>query len=381
MKSRRFWRFLTKKYEPWMRFWILRKTLNYTKKEKFFRIIYIATRISLLWYFSVKIRNKFTRKIKIGFGPIVRDRYDLSVQKWRVDPIVDQINKTSSKYSADIFFEPQELAKFDISIIVKEFNSEYYPIIEQQKKQGKMFIFDIVDNPACTEESSLKYHENPDFIRLMDGIIASSPLHVKDMEPFDKSVVLIEHPIINKAHCRYKRRKHLTVIWQGYIGNSGCMKKLRPILKRIQEETQRDIKFVYSTNCESRTEGIIRYVKWKFHHWQKMLAQADIGVVIKPQQDKWQQRKCSNKVVTYMVAGLPVVCTPTESDKLVIQHGKTGYFAYTDQEWYRYLKELIENPELRSVVGKAARTYVMDNFNVKKITDKYITFIEQLRAQ
>jgi len=76
-----------------------------------------------------------------------------------------------------------------------------------------------------------------------------------------------------------------------------------------------------------------------------------------------------------------VVCAPCAADTEVIRHGETGYFAHSDEEWYRCLRELIVNPNLRERVGTAARKYVCDHLNVRRITQKYIDFFEIACAQ
>lgn len=62
----------------------------------------------------------------------------------------------------------------------------------------------------------------------------------------------------------------------------------------------------------------------------------------------------------------------------MIEHGKTGYFAYTEKDWYTYLKGLIMNPELRREIGQAGQKYALENFNVEKITQKYIDFLNKI---
>jgi glycosyltransferase involved in cell wall biosynthesis len=63
----------------------------------------------------------------------------------------------------------------------------------------------------------------------------------------------------------------------------------------------------------------------------------------------------------------------------VIAHGKTGYFAYTDEEWYQYLKQLVEHPELCQQIGRAGREFALANFRIAKITQKYVDLFDQFR--
>ncbi|MFX0199269.1 MAG: glycosyltransferase [Candidatus Hodarchaeota archaeon] len=365
-------------YKPWTPLWVLQEALLCLKEQRLPKRCLVRKKVFPGWYYSLKIKNALTKKIKVGFGPVVEGEYNIGVRKSRIDPIVNCINTLSDKYSAGIFFDPGEMAQFDVIVIVKEFNKGLYPLINDLKSKQKVFVFDIVDNPFCTDPKSESYHDNPDFLRLMDGIIASNPLQSEDVKELNPHVVLIEHPIINHEYSQYPQKTSVDIIWQGYFCNAEWMFRLHDVLKKIREESHIEVNIIYHSNHPSQEEGMIKYVKWNIRDWQHWLARSDIGIVIKPSEDDIQRRKPSNKVISYMAAGLPVVCTPTEADKLVIEHGETGYFAYTDEEWYTYLKELVEHPELRKTMGTAARKFVLENFSTGKIMKKYIDLFDRL---
>ncbi len=366
-------------YRPWTPLWIVQETLLCLKEKRLPKSCLVQKKIFPWWYYRLRSTIRTTQKIKIGFGPIVEPEYTIGVRKSRIDPIVDAINQQSTNYAAGIFLHPQEMRQFDVVVIVKEFNPAYYPIIREMHKNGAKFLFDIVDNPFCTDPESLSYHDQPEFLQLVDGLIASSPVQIEDVKEFNKHVVLIEHPVINFATSGYPQKNTVDIIWQGYFANAPWMFRLHELLKKVREDSGQNVRMIYHANCRNREEGMIRYVKWYIRDWQQQLAQADIGIVIKPQEDDIQRRKPSNKIISYMAAGLPVVCTPTESDKLVIEHGKTGFFAYNDDDWYKYLKQLVENPQLRESIGRAGHNYVLTHFSIEQITQKYLKFIEQLK--
>ncbi len=365
-------------YAPWTPRWIGKEVVLCLAERRLPKRLLIRKKVHPGWYYRLKIHNALTRKRKVGFGPIVEGEYNIGVRGSRIDPIVKCINKTSARYAADVFFEFEEIRRFDVIVIVKEFHPGLYPLIHTLKAQHKVFVFDIVDNPFCTDPRSVSYHDHPEFLRLMDGVISSSPVQTEDVRPFNPHVVLIEHPIINFFTSSYSPKPTVDLLWQGYMANVECMFRLHSILERIQRETPVKLRMIYHSNAPSRDDGMIRFVKWNIREWQQMLAQADIGVVIKPPDDEVQRRKPSNKVLSYMAAGLPVVCTPTEADKRIMEHGKTGFFAYTDEEWYAALKPLIERPELRREMGGRGRQSVWEQFTIEHITAKYLTFFNDL---
>jgi glycosyltransferase involved in cell wall biosynthesis len=116
------------------------------------------------------------------------------------------------------------------------------------------------------------------------------------------------------------------------------------------------------------------------HNWERQLISSDIAVENKSLDEPSLQRRPSTKVLSYMAAAVPVVCTPSTADRSVIDHGRTGYLAYTPDDWYMYLKMLINDRGLRKQVGMAAREYALSNFTVNKITDKYTSFFDEVAA-
>lgn len=332
------------------------------------------------WFLQLKLKNLASGRIRVGFGPIVTGERTLSNRKWHIDPIVNYINKHSEGYVCDIFFYGDDLSRFDIIVSVKNFDNINPELINRLKKNNKIFIYDICDNPLGCQKSYLK---ETWYIESLDGIIMNNPLQREDVKHLNPNFRLINLPIINKKHKRnYKKKEQVKILWEGYVENIEFTKsKLNPIIEGLAKESPNKIIMVYHSNVQSKNEGAIKYVEWKLSNWEKVLIDSDIAVAGKPSDNEIQKRKPSTKVNTYRAAGLPVVCAPSEADRLIVEHGKTGYFASTDEQWYMYLKKLIESPKLREEIGTAGRRYVLENFDVGKIAQKYIIFFDELIAK
>jgi hypothetical protein len=156
---------------------------------------------------------------------------------------------------------------------------------------------------------------------------------------------------------------------------------VEPIVSRLAKELKKKIVIIYHTRMLPKRRGVVRYKAWTVHNWERVLVNSDIAVEIKPLQDPHLQRKPSTKVLCYMAAGLPVVCTPSAADRLVIEHGLTGYFAYTDEEWYSYLRRLAEDPDLRRQMGQAGREYASRHCSIPTITEKYLDLFDSLISE
>lgn len=331
------------------------------------------------WHRELEHTLRHTARIKVGFGPIFSGENDLHVRKWRIDPIVNSINKISDRYSAGIFLTPESMARFDVIVFVREIDDLDLQKISELKAREKIFIYDIVDR-AYHAELGTRYGKTMAVVGLMDGLIASSPLHIKDFKPFGKISTLIEHPVLNtkkKEHVPGNNRE-TRIIWQGFLENQTRMRILHPIIKNLADELHTTIKMIYHTNTLPRREDFVEYRTWTVRNWEDMLIHCDIAVEIKALDDPLLQRKPSTKVLTYMAAGLPVVCTPSRADRLLLENGRTGYFAYTADDWRIFLKKLIQNPALRKTMGENAREYAVKTFTIEAITGKYIDLFNDL---
>lgn len=327
---------------------------------------------------NLKLRNAFSRKIKIGFGPIKSGERDINVRKWRIDPIVHYINENSDEYVADFFFDEDCLDRFDIIVVVKVYSDQLLSEVKRQKARKCLAVFDIVDNPLGCKRSIF---DDDEFVLALDGLILSSPDQERRLEKHALPSVLIEHPVINSSYkTSYgETDRELRILWQGFQHNAGGMRRLEQLVKEVSTSTGRRLKVVYHTNALPNDDGFVQCIPWTIENAFQVLTEADIAIAIRDENRPWQEEKPSTKTIMYMAAGLPVVCKPTTADRLVIQHGRTGYFAFSASEWRDYLSRLVVDPELRERVGRGARQHVLKNFSVPEIGEKYLRFLSELR--
>jgi hypothetical protein len=339
--------------------------------------------INPVWFLRVKYHNWMAPKncIKIGIGPIITGEGTLGYRKWHIDPIINEINRRNGTYTADFFFSSKRLSRFDIVIFTKDFPGMTPESLASLQSRGIKIFYRLGDYPLeCCKDTD----RDTWFIRAVDGVIVSNPLQLADLKNKTKKVSLIHTTAINAdrykkfRHSKYSRKK-IRIIWQGYRDNTHLTNFLDRIIAEnifeLRVTRSIELELLYHTNLPSIKRGIVRYKKWNILQWKGELYRADIAVSVKPAEDDYQMRKPATKVISYMAAGLPVVCDPSAADELVIEHGRTGYFARTDEEWKKYLNILMSDPDLRQKVGTAAREFVAKNYNVKKITDAYLQFI------
>lgn len=97
----------------------------------------------------------------------------------------------------------------------------------------------------------------------------------------------------------------------------------------------------------------VRYREWSLDNQIDYPAQADIG--IRPlTDDPWTRSKNFASVNQFMALGKPVVVTPVGMLNRTVAHGRSGFYASTEDEWVTHLSTLIEAPDRREEMGKRA---------------------------
>lgn len=125
-------------------------------------------------------------------------------------------------------------------------------------------------------------------------------------------------------------------------------------------------------------EGIqVLPYRWSAEAEVHGLAEADIGISWLPD-DTWSLGKCGLKVLQYMAAGLPVVANPVGIHREMICPGKTGFLAETPAEWASALERLASSPPLRRRMGRAAREWVEQHYDVARWAPRWAEIVARV---
>jgi SAM-dependent methyltransferase len=75
--------------------------------------------------------------------------------------------------------------------------------------------------------------------------------------------------------------------------------------------------------------------------------------------------KSSLKYFETAILGVPTVASDLESYRKSIAHGENGYLCRTEEEWFRCISCLIEDPSLREKMGSMARRDALINWTTR----------------
>ncbi len=300
-----------------------------------------------------RCRRHLSQRQRVAIGPM-RGHPEDAVFGPRVVMVADWINQRSKHFDADYFFQPQDLIErqYDAIVIVKNFDDFSYDQLEQLKRRGTALLYSVADNPDSVLRS---YIQEPEFLAYMDAIIAANPLQIQDFEAHGCAgrARLIPAPLRNTRIKRnYALSRPVRVIWQGQVANAGLTEWLHPMFEELSAVVPGGVEVIYHTDQPVPTGGCIRFIRWLPQNWETVLINSDIAIAVKPPENFFQARKPPTKVLTYMAAGLPVVCTPSESDKLVVRHGENALVAHSVEEWREALLSLIKDQQFRKRLAR-----------------------------
>lgn len=98
-----------------------------------------------------------------------------------------------------------------------------------------------------------------------------------------------------------------------------------------------------------------------------------IGIGLMPLDDsEWTRAKCAFKLLQFMALGIPAVASAVGMNREVVEHGRNGLLATTDNDWVNGLDELISQPSKRRKIGSAGRETVEESFNLPVVSNRLL---------
>lgn len=108
---------------------------------------------------------------------------------------------------------------------------------------------------------------------------------------------------------------------------------------------------------------------------RNQLAEFDIGLY-PVLNNEFNRYKCGFKALEYMAMEIPVIASPVGVLCDIIQHGKEGFLASTENEWVEAMVSLATNPELQRKMGKAGRVKVEECYDLANAADVLTSIIK-----
>ncbi len=115
--------------------------------------------------------------------------------------------------------------------------------------------------------------------------------------------------------------------------------------------------------------------KWNYDEEISDLHSFDIGLMPLTD-DLWSKGKCGFKLLQYMAAGIPVICSPVGINKEIVKPAINGFWAENENDWIDNLGKLIKDPTLRESMGKEAFNTVNESYSLSAWAPRLISILE-----
>ena len=120
--------------------------------------------------------------------------------------------------------------------------------------------------------------------------------------------------------------------------------------------------------------------RWDLEPWSSeaehaWLQSIDIGIM-PLKDDEWSRGKCAFKLLQYMSHRKPVIASAVGANRSTVQHGRNGFLATTNSEWYDAFEILINDRALRERMGRESLHIFETRFERSIIQEKIASIVK-----
>lgn len=265
---------------------------------------------------------------------------------------------------------PKAIEDLDVIVFQRHSSLEALQHIEHANQLGKTTVCEIDDDLwhiDPTNPSHKYWADKRKLARLETGIrickivTTSTPYLAKSLRNLNSRVKVLpnmlptEHWKVNK---RQPKDNRVVVGWAGSLTHWSDLEILKGTIEQILD----DYEFVDFIIAGMKEHPFKDHPRIKMlppvmlEEYANLLVKFDIGIA--PLTDtQFNRAKSDLKFIEYAMTGLAVVASKVEPYEKTIRHKENGFLARNSKDWLKYLRELIESPDLRKKIGAAAKDY------------------------
>jgi glycosyltransferase involved in cell wall biosynthesis len=278
----------------------------------------------------------------------------------------------------------RKVKKFDAVFIYREaFMLGTTRFEKKIKRKGVPIIYDFDDaiwlNDVSEANKELRWLKRPEktneICSLATLVITGNEYLANHAKQFNKNVAVIPTTIDTNYHKSESEHPIRDFVRIGWTGSSTTVKHFRlllPVLTKLKEKySDKLIIRLISDAGLDESPFELENIPWTAQDEIARLNEIDIGIMPLPNDD-WSKGKCGFKGLQYMSMGKPSVMSPVGVNNEIIEHGKNGFLAETDEEWEQILIKLIEDKPLREKIGQAGRLTIEQKYSIDANKQKYL---------
>lgn len=282
--------------------------------------------------------------------------------------------------AVDLFLSLQ----YDLVFIQREAFPIGPPIIEfiLSKILLKPIIYDFddalfLDRRDKSSFNIFKTSKIKHIIALSDYVLAGNNYLQEYALRFSKNVDTLPTSIETAKFFPNRPMQDKIIIgWIGSHSTTPYLLDLKNVFKELAKKYAFELRIIGADQKLSIPGVNIINKKWALETEAQDFQELTIGVYPLPE-DQWTLGKCGFKAIQYMSVGIPTVASPVGINKEIIDDGKNGFFAKTEQEWIAKISRLIEDKRLREKLGQNGRRTIAEQYSTSFNFAKLFTVINE----
>jgi glycosyltransferase involved in cell wall biosynthesis len=266
-----------------------------------------------------------------------------------------------------------------VVILRKTFSAPYLSMLSLCSRR---LVFDLDDAIFCRSNGAISRTRGNRFARMASRcrqVWAGNEYLAAASRQFNRAVTILPTSLGPGKYLieAEKPAKHIDLVWIGSRSTRKYIETGLPALENLAENLPHiRLKIVADFDLKSERLSTIA-VPWSKENEAFALSSAHIGIAPMPD-NPWTRGKCGLKVLQYMAAGLPVVSSTAGVNGEIVEHGVTGFLADSAEAWQKAIEALINEPDLRRVMGEAGRKRVKEQYSVDVTYSKMARALDSL---
>ena len=278
----------------------------------------------------------------------------------------------------DVIFVHRELFPLGLSLGM-------LPLLEILRHSSGRLIYDFDDAvylPHRQNRGMIGWFENPtsvdQLIRMASVVIAGNSFLLEHARKLNNQSRCIPTPVDTHRYFPEENGGSPEVPVIGWIGSPSTAKyirSLRSVFERLAKTHRFRLK-VIGAGKPIAFQGVNLEIRpWDLRTEAEEFRNCDIGLY-PLWDDQWSRGKCGYKALQFMASGVPVVASEVGMTTEIIRHRADGILARTDEDWVRYLSELLEDPGLRLRLGNTGRETIEENYSLDRLTPSFLAAVQ-----
>ena len=275
----------------------------------------------------------------------------------------------------------------DVILIQRQEANSALEGMAKQIKHGKILLTDIDDNIWSVPKDVIEMRQfwTKDKIqgfertlKICHAVTTSTPFLAKIIKRFNKNVFVVPN-LVNSFEFSKPENRAIRIGWGGSTTHlPDFTPEFISVLLKLKKEYKDKIELVMMGITPLELIGHSTF--YRFIDPYKYLAfirAVNLDIAIIPCANNFFNDARSNvKFLEWSAIKAATVSAPATSYLNCIEHGITGFFAKKTNQWYEYLKLLIEDVDLRKKIGQNAFNYTHENYSVEKKSGQYNIYKE-----